>query len=271
MKKFKQIFPSRNYITIDTFGETEVIFNPVGDGFEGDDKLIFRKGRWAFRVNDFLAGKTLPNGENEKMNRKVYSLGIVWDSADNEPIINTTYVDPTSVIPLDGSLVEISNTDLAKEVTLLSANGHLSAINTNLTTLFDVPLSTRASEATLATRASEETLRKIYLYTVKCKFVEDISLLNSATNTPILIIRCIGKYYYYRSSNNDFCYNFHDVYIQSCTINTSLQGKSFKNIFLGINGNLLFYEMLGVGYDGLPFGVLDNTIIGNISYNRGDS
>lgn len=109
MKKVKQVFPSRNYITIDTQGDIEIVFNPVGDGTEGDDKLTFRRGRWAFRCNDFLAGKMLPNGENESMNRKIYSLNVVYDSENGEPIIDTTYVDPTSVIPLDGSLVTVGN------------------------------------------------------------------------------------------------------------------------------------------------------------------
>ena len=107
MKKIKQVFPSRNYITIDSFGDVEVVFNPVGDGFEGDDKLMFRKGRWAFRVNDFLSGKVMPDGSKEGMGRKVYSLNLVYDDKDGEPIVNTTYVDPTSVIPLDGSIVDV--------------------------------------------------------------------------------------------------------------------------------------------------------------------
>jgi len=107
MKKVKQVFPSRNYITIDSYGDIEVIFNPVGDGFEGDDKLLFRKGRWAFRVNDFLSGKTLADGSKEGMGRKIYSLNIVYDEDDGEPQILTTYVDPTSVIPLDGSVVDV--------------------------------------------------------------------------------------------------------------------------------------------------------------------
>ena len=107
MKKVKQVFPSRNYITVDSFGDVEVIFNPVGDGFEGDDKLTFRKGRWAFRVNDFLSGKIMADGSKEGMNRKVYSLNLIYDDEDGEPLVNTTYVDPTSVIPLDGSLVDI--------------------------------------------------------------------------------------------------------------------------------------------------------------------
>lgn len=107
MKKIKQVFPSRNYITVDSYGDVEVIFNPVGDGFEGDDKLMFRKGRWAFRVNDFLSGKVMPDGSREGMGRKVYSLNLVYDDKDGEPIVNTTYVDPTSVIPLDGSVVDV--------------------------------------------------------------------------------------------------------------------------------------------------------------------
>lgn len=107
MKKIKQVFPSRNYITVDSYGDVEVIFNPVGDGFEGDDKLMFRKGRWAFRVNDFLSGKVMPDGSKEGMGRKVYSLNLVYDDEDGEPIVNTTYVDPTSVIPLDGSVVDV--------------------------------------------------------------------------------------------------------------------------------------------------------------------
>lgn len=107
MKKIKQVFPSRNYITIDSYGDVEVIFNPVGDGFEGDDKLMFRKGRWAFRVNDFLSGKVMADGSKEGMGRKVYSLNLVYDDEDGEPIVNTTYVDPTSVIPLDGSVVDV--------------------------------------------------------------------------------------------------------------------------------------------------------------------
>lgn len=107
MKKIKQVFPSRNYITIDSYGDVEVIFNPVGDGFEGDDKFIFRKGRWAFRVNDFLSGKVMADGSKEGMGRKVYSLNLVYDDEDGEPIVNTTYVDPTSVIPLDGSVVDV--------------------------------------------------------------------------------------------------------------------------------------------------------------------
>lgn len=107
MKKIKQVFPSRNYITVDSYGDVEVIFNPVGDGFEGDDKLMFRKGRWAFRVNDFLSGKVMADGSKEGMGRKVYSLNLVYDDKDGEPIVNTTYVDPTSVIPLDGSVVDV--------------------------------------------------------------------------------------------------------------------------------------------------------------------
>lgn len=107
MKKIKQVFPSRNYITVDSYGDVEVIFNPVGDGFEGDDKLMFRKGRWAFRVNDFLSGKVMADGSKEGMGRKVYSLNLVYDDEDGEPIVNTTYVDPTSVIPLDGSVVDV--------------------------------------------------------------------------------------------------------------------------------------------------------------------
>lgn len=107
MKKIKQVFPSRNYITVDSYGDVEVIFNPVGDGFEGDDKLMFRKGRWAFRVNDFLSGKVMADGSKEGMGRKVYSLNLVYNDEDGEPIVNTTYVDPTSVIPLDGSVVDV--------------------------------------------------------------------------------------------------------------------------------------------------------------------
>lgn len=107
MRKIKQVFPSRNYITVDSYGDVEVIFNPVGDGFEGDDKLMFRKGRWAFRVNDFLSGKVMADGSKEGMGRKVYSLNLVYDDEDGEPIVNTTYVDPTSVIPLDGSVVDV--------------------------------------------------------------------------------------------------------------------------------------------------------------------
>lgn len=107
MKKIKQVFPSRNYITVDSYGDVEVIFNPVGDGFEGDDKLMFRKGRWAFRVNDFLSGKVMADGSKEGMGRKVYSLNLVYDDENGEPIVNTTYVDPTSVIPLDGSVVDV--------------------------------------------------------------------------------------------------------------------------------------------------------------------
>lgn len=119
MKKIKQVFPSRNYITIDSFGDVEVVFNPVGDGFEGDDKLMFRKGRWAFRVNDFLSGKVMPDGSKEGMGRKVYSLNLVYDDKDGEPIVNTTYVDPTSVIPLDGSIVDVVGSEkLAQEETL---------------------------------------------------------------------------------------------------------------------------------------------------------
>ena len=119
MKKIKQIFPSRNYITVDSYGDVEVIFNPVGDGFEGDDKLMFRKGRWAFRVNDFLSGKVMADGSKEGMGRKVYSLNLVYDDKDGEPIVNTTYVDPTSVIPLDGSVVDVVGSEkLAQEKTL---------------------------------------------------------------------------------------------------------------------------------------------------------
>ena len=119
MKKVKQVFPSRNYITVDSYGDVEVIFNPVGDGFEGDDKLMFRKGRWAFRVNDFLSGKVMADGSKEGMGRKVYSLNLVYDDEDGEPIVNTTYVDPTSVIPLDGSVVDVVGSEkLAQEKTL---------------------------------------------------------------------------------------------------------------------------------------------------------
>ena len=119
MKKIKQVFPSRNYITVDSYGDVEVVFNPVGDGFEGDDKLMFRKGRWAFRVNDFLSGKVMADGSKEGMGRKVYSLNLVYDDEDGEPIVNTTYVDPTSVIPLDGSVVDVVGSEkLAQEKTL---------------------------------------------------------------------------------------------------------------------------------------------------------
>ena len=119
MKKVKQVFPSRNYITVDSYGDVEVIFNPIGDGFEGDDKLMFRKGRWAFRVNDFLSGKVMADGSKEGMGRKVYSLNLVYDDEDGEPIVNTTYVDPTSVIPLDGSVVDVVGLEeLAQEKTL---------------------------------------------------------------------------------------------------------------------------------------------------------
>lgn len=119
MKKIKQVFPSRNYITVDSYGDVEVVFNPVGDGFEGDDKLMFRKGRWAFRVNDFLSGKVMADGSKEGMGRKVYSLNLVYDDEDGEPVVNTTYVDPTSVIPLDGSVVDVVGSEkLAQEKTL---------------------------------------------------------------------------------------------------------------------------------------------------------
>ena len=106
--KVKQVFPSRNYITIDCKGDIKVVFNPVGNGTEGDDELLFRAGRWAFRVNDFLAGKMMPNGDKESMNRKIYSLNIVYNDEDGEPAVTTTYVDPTSVITLDGSRVSIN-------------------------------------------------------------------------------------------------------------------------------------------------------------------
>lgn len=146
MKKIKQVFPSRNYITIDSFGDVEVIFNPVGDGFEGDDKLMFRKGRWAFRVNDFLSGRVMPDGSKEAMGRKVYSLNLVYDDKDGEPIVNTTYVDPTSVIPLDGSIVDVVGSEkLAQEDTVQTL-----AKETTVQTL--------AKETTVQTLAKEETL-----------------------------------------------------------------------------------------------------------------
>ena len=129
MKKIKQVFPSRNYITVDSYGDVEVIFNPVGDGFEGDDKLMFRKGRWAFRVNDFLSGKVMADGSKEGMGRKVYSLNLVYDDEDGEPIVNTTYVDPTSVIPLDGSVVDIVGSEkLAQEKTLQTVEKNTSGL-----------------------------------------------------------------------------------------------------------------------------------------------
>lgn len=134
MKKIKQVFPSRNYITVDSFGDVEVVFNPVGDGFEGDDKLMFRKGRWAFRVNDFLSGKVMADGSKEGMGRKVYSLNLVYDDVDGEPIVNTTYVDPTSVIPLDGSVVDVVGADkLAQEKTLRSVEENTKQIKGVLT------------------------------------------------------------------------------------------------------------------------------------------
>ena len=129
MKKVKQVFPSRNYITVDSYGDVEVIFNPVGDGFEGDDKLMFRKGRWAFRVNDFLSGKVMADGSKEGMGRKVYSLNLVYDDEDGEPIVNTTYVDPTSVIPLDGSVVDVVGLEeLAQEKTLQKIERYTAAL-----------------------------------------------------------------------------------------------------------------------------------------------
>lgn len=129
MKKIKQVFPSRNYITVDSYGDVEVIFNPVGDGFEGDDKLMFRKGRWAFRVNDFLSGKVMSDGSKEGMGRKVYSLNLVYDDEDGEPVVNTTYVDPTSVIPLDGSVVDVVGSEkLAQEKTLQSVEKNTGGI-----------------------------------------------------------------------------------------------------------------------------------------------
>lgn len=133
MKKVKQVFPSRNYITIDSFGDVEVIFNPVGDGFEGDDKLMFRKGRWAFRVNDFLSGKIMADGSKEGMGRKVYSLNLVYDDEDGEPVVNTTYVDPTSVIPLDGSVVDVVGSEkLAQKDLQDEIKGSVDTVNFNL-------------------------------------------------------------------------------------------------------------------------------------------
>ena len=144
MKKVKKIFPSRNYITIDSFGDVEVIFNPVGDGFEGDDKFLFRKGRWAFRVNDFLSGRVLPDGSKEGMGRKIYSLNIVYNEEDGEPVVNTTYVDPTSVIPLDGSIVDVVGSEkLAQEETLKAISDGV------------------AKETTLQTVAKETTLNSM--------------------------------------------------------------------------------------------------------------
>lgn len=138
MKKIKQVFPSRNYITIDSYGDVEVIFNPVGDGFEGDDKLMFRKGRWAFRVNDFLSGKVMADGSKEGMGRKVYSLNLVYDDKDGEPIVNTTYVDPTSVIPLDGSVVDVVGSEkLAQEKTLQSVEKNTGDLITVENTLLE--------------------------------------------------------------------------------------------------------------------------------------
>lgn len=132
MKKVKQVFPSRNYITVDSYGDVEVIFNPVGDGFEGDDKLMFRKGRWAFRVNDFLSGKVMADGSKEGMGRKVYSLNIVYNDEDGEPIVNTTYVDPTSVIPLDGSVVDVVGSEnLAQKSEQVETLSNVLAINSN--------------------------------------------------------------------------------------------------------------------------------------------
>lgn len=136
MKKIKQVFPSRNYITIDSFGDVEVVFNPVGDGFEGDDKLMFRKGRWAFRVNDFLSGKVMADGSKEGMGRKVYSLNLVYDDKDGEPIVNTTYVDPTSVIPLDGSVVDVVGSEkLAQKSEQVKLNNFFS--NVHFANVFD--------------------------------------------------------------------------------------------------------------------------------------
>lgn len=138
MKKIKQVFPSRNYITVDSYGDVEVIFNPVGDGFEGDDKLMFRKGRWAFRVNDFLSGKVMADGSKEGMGRKVYSLNLVYDDADGEPVVNTTYVDPTSVIPLDGSVVDVVGSEkLAQEKTLQSVEKNTGDLVTVENTLLE--------------------------------------------------------------------------------------------------------------------------------------
>lgn len=129
MKKIKQIYPSRNYITVDAYGDVEVVFNPVGDGFEGEDKLVFRRGRWAFRINDFLAGKVLADGTKESMNRKVYTLNLVYDDKDREPQVTTTYVDPTSVIPLDGSIVVVDDLNkIAQEETLQNVGSSINKV-----------------------------------------------------------------------------------------------------------------------------------------------
>lgn len=119
MKVMQRIFPSRNYITIDTKGDSEIVFNPTVtnnatkvsvEGVEvlGDDVLKVSKGRWAFRSDDFLNGKVLANGQREVMNRKIYNVAIVYDDEDGEPNISTTYIDPTSVVPLDGARVQLA-------------------------------------------------------------------------------------------------------------------------------------------------------------------
>ncbi|WP_298738616.1 hypothetical protein [uncultured Treponema sp.] len=71
----------------------------------------------------------MADGSKEGMGRKVYSLNLVYDDEDGEPIVNTTYVDPTSVIPLDGSVVDVVGLEeLAQEKTLQKIERYTAAL-----------------------------------------------------------------------------------------------------------------------------------------------
>lgn len=194
MKKIKQVFPSRNYITVDSYGDVEVIFNPVGDGFEGDDKLMFRKGRWAFRVNDFLSGKVMADGSKEGMGRKVYSLNLVYDDADGEPVVNTTYVDPTSVIPLDGSVVDVVGSEkLAQEKTLQSVEKNTGDLVTVENTLLERTDNIQTDVITIR----DNVLNRLASESSLIQVDTDINQMKSILNT-------IDGWLHYENSDGDF-------------------------------------------------------------------
>ena len=194
MKKIKQVFPSRNYITVDSYGDVEVIFNPVGDGFEGDDKLMFRKGRWAFRVNDFLSGKVMADGSKEGMGRKVYSLNLVYDDADGEPAVNTTYVDPTSVIPLDGSVVDVVGSEkLAQEKTLQTVEKNTGDLITVENTLLERTDNIQTDVITIR----DNVLNRLASESSLIQVDTDINQMKSILDT-------IGGWLHYENSDGDF-------------------------------------------------------------------
>ena len=120
--------------------------------------ILFRGGRWAFRVNDFLSGKTMPDGSQEYMNRRAYEIALRYDDDDGEPLVNTTYVDPTSVIPLDGQAVNIvSAASLAQEATVQT----LAKENTVASLAKEATVQTLAKENTVASLAKEATVQTL--------------------------------------------------------------------------------------------------------------